>query len=162
MRRKCSVVRDATGAPDLFGSVALAMMRACLAARAAFVCLPRACRIVCASTRPRLVVVGVLYALAQVLFWLCALTVPSFSAAAVWVLGVLMGCCVIPLFVAWQGCYGTDIRSVLLYGSLVCLLTVAISLVILRLPAVPAAVLWCVCSAVGTLAPVFLPAPAAG
>ena len=150
------VVRDVSGAPDNFGSIAPAMMVACLAACLVFICVPGIRSIVCDPTKPRLVAVGAVYSLSQIAFWILALTTPAFASVAVWVLGALMGFCVIPLFVAWQACFGINFRSILLHGAVVCLITVIISVVVLQFEALPAAVVWCVCSALGAFAPAYL------
>ena len=150
------VIRDITQASDMFGSVAPAMMATCLAACLIFISMPKARAPLHRLTRNRMIVFGLVYTAAQVAFWMLAIAVPPFSRIAIWAVGALMGLCVIPIFIAWQARYGTDFRSVLLHGSLTAVLTVALSAMILQLDAMPAAFVWCACTALGALAPAFL------
>ncbi len=70
---------------------------------------------------------------------------------ATWVVGAVMGVCLIPLLIAWQGCYNVGFRATLLYGGASSLLSVAISRLIMTMPLTVAALSWCACAAAGTM-----------
>ena len=71
-------------------------------------------------------------------------------------LGAVMGCCLIPLFMAWLACYNMGFRSILFHGGLAAIGSALIVLVILLLDPVVAAVCWCLCTLVGSCAPAFI------
>ena len=150
------VVRDVTDAPDSFGMVAVSMLGACALAGLIFMLAPRTREALCRLTRRRILAAAALYSLAQAAFWYLAIWASGAPAAAIGVLGVVMGCCLVPLFMAWQACYGTDFRSILFHGGLSAIASTLITLVILLLDPLVAGTCWCLCTLVGAFAPVFL------
>ena len=112
------VVRDVTGAPDTFGTVAVSMLGACALAGLAYILVPRIRNVVCHLTRRRTLAAAVLYSMAQTAFWCCAVVMPEIPTVVLGALGAVMGCCLVPLFMAWQTCYGMQFRSILFHGSL--------------------------------------------
>ena len=150
------VVRDVTGAPDTFGTVAVSMLGACALAGLAYILVPRIRNVVCHLTRRRTLAAAVLYSMAQTAFWCCAVVMPEIPTVVLGALGAVMGCCLVPLFMAWQTCYGMQFRSILFHGSLAAIGSALIALVILLLDPVSAGVCWCVCTLAGSCAPALI------
>ncbi len=151
------VVRDITGAPDSFGTLAVSMLAACALASLVFILAPRIRNAVCRLTRRRILAAASFYSLAQVAFWCLAVLVPEAPVGVIGALGVVMGCCLIPLFMAWQACYGTGFRSILFHGGLSAVGSALIALVVVLLDPLVAGICWCLCTAVGSFAPAFVP-----
>ena len=149
------VVRDITGAPDTFGTVAVSMLGACALASLVFILVPRIRNVVCHVTRRRVLAAASCYSLAQMAFWCLAILNPGVPVVAIGALGAVMGCCLVPLFMAWQACYGTDFRSILFHGGLSAIASALITLVILLLDPFVAGVCWCLCTIAGSFAPAF-------
>ena len=147
------VVRDITGAPESFGAVAVSMLVACALAGLVFILVPSVRGVVCHLTRRRALAAAVIYSMAQAGFWWLAVAAQEVSTGVLGALGAVMGCCLIPLFMAWLACYNMGFRSILFHGGLAAIGSALIVLVILLLDPVVAAVCWCLCTLVGSCAP---------
>ena len=150
------VVRDITDAPESFGAVAVSMLVACALAGLVFILVPSVRGAVCHLTRRRALAAAVIYSMAQVGFWRLAVAVQEVSTGVLGALGAVMGCCLIPLFMAWLACYNMGFRSILFHGGLATIGSALIALVILLLDPVVAAVCWCLCTLVGSCAPALI------
>ena len=144
------VVRDITGAPESFGAVAVSMLVACALAGLVFILVPSVRGVVCHLTRRRALAAAVIYSMAQAGFWWLAVAAQEVSTGVLGALGAVMGCCLIPLFMAWLACYNMGFRSILFHGGLAAIGSALIVLVILLLDPVVAAVCWCLCTLVGS------------
>ena len=99
-----------------------------------------------------------LYGGAQVAMWGLGMAGNPAVAAPwlIWLIGIAMGACTVPLLTAWMACYDLDFRAIMFYGSISAVASAALSFVMgLFAPAV-AGLAWCLCALVGAFAPTFI------
>lgn len=147
------VMRDVCGLPAWFSNVGMAAMAGCLAVASAFILTRGFRRAFTSLPRPMLIASAAAFTLTQVLLW--ALCLAGVEAPLALMLdAAVMGMCLPPLLTAWERRFDVGFRDILQHGALVCLLCASVTWLISLLPPSAAMVLWCLCAAVGSFAPI--------
>ena len=147
------IVRDLTLAPESFAMTGAAMMLSCLVtAIAATVYATKQHRVIRLSTTVALISAGI-YVLSHITLWVLSLYYQQASEVITFLLGLIMGVSVVPLFVLWGELYEYDLRTTLFHGALSGILAVVLIILISFMNAVIAAFTWCICAALGAFTP---------